>query len=733
MLNGDNLNFDAHGIPVTHKLRHKNICSLRNDVSSDQINTCAKGRDYYDRIRRDEDNTLLDQKNASNRGLNTYNDPSSIPLTHSHGSIKVSPFDKFDFVSKKQLTPHPELRVLNSSNIDRVKGDNATPTRVLSCETIGDKLRFPENVTIVSADSGKSGLMEHLQNLTYNHVTSRWKEKLSERETQRHKLAHGKPNKWPQFNFGNTNSGYRSDFHILVLSQESYENNSLISKLMSSGYFYTAYPIEHSEIFCKAQETDLRQIAKGFVDSIKGPGKYPSAKVEFVDFYEFKLINPLLMVVGALDQHKCEEVGSLVSISKGAFTGASGIIKEIRGGKASLSMTENGNRVSRWVSREHIEVLDDPKMLQIVEDLSFKPMENTIDESVNNGISTQFSTFEIRNIVLDFTPCLDIVGNQETWTVSSLDLNRNLEDHDDNSSYISATLSENSGFKLSEFETGQSLTTIEYSSERTFQNDLFEGQTISTLSQIVYEPEKSTDPDTSHDEGKNINPDLFETKVFPDLMTFPPEGQLKLSESLFPSDDETMEKTISQKDTRHVNSDDENKESNTQVEGTHNVTEETQKSENDYMDYYSTNNVQHWELEEREQTKFCNHDTLQQSDLGETENLQRKSSSDNKDESLQERFVHSEECQEFESSDNAVDEDISTKLPRRKWHVKDTSSALRFIKSMSLLEIKEKLKFLKQSVQGGREQVLERLVKTLKINNESTFESLPEAIRGFSM
>jgi hypothetical protein len=753
-----------------------NSTSLRYEPSFDQYNCRERTRNFYQVNGLDEATISLDWKSPSNYGINKNMYPLSIKPNASQGGIKVVFDDKTDVAntSSTLLEQHVQESQTKQSLPYPLKAKSDAFSRAMSCETSGKKFRIPENVTIVSVDSGKCTSVECIQNLTYKPVTNSEKEKVTslprKMEPYRHRHACDKTTKWPQFNFGNGNAGSPTDFHILVLSQETYECNSFITKLMTSDHIYTAYSIENSEPFSNAQESDLKQIAKGFVDSIKGPFKDPNVSVEFIDFHKFKLINPLLMVVGTLEQQKKEEIGSVVSISRGAFMGTSGIIKEIRGNKALLSMTQSGSHVTRWVSRKDIEVLDDLKVLQKFEDLAFEPKVHIMNtDDVKDGISTQSSTFEMGNI--DLTACLDFGNSQEKSIDLSLNQNLNLEDHNDDSSYISAILSENSDFQLGENEMGLSLTTFQSSSENFFQSDFFQVETIPTLSQLVFDPENSIDDDGSYDGGQKLSSEMCDATHISDLMCLSTESQ----PTLLPPNDKSRENSLSKKCLDDVPHDGISE--NNQFESTNYLINKygassRQKTEIDSMDHPSY--ISHQCITEGGTlNQLSNHDTLENSDLGEKTNLllicdsdlkngciqerqvhpkeqqdfrekknhllksnsdlkngsiqERqvdskeqqdfgekknhllKSNSDLKNGSIQERQAHAKEQQVFKCSDNSPAEETPSQVRHGKWHVKDTSSALRFIESMSLLEMKEKLKCLKLAVQGSRQHVLERL------------------------
>jgi hypothetical protein len=261
---------------------------------------------------------------------------------------------------------------------DTTRSEDVQRHHLSSAKSINEmrrpKPRVPENITIVSNSSSLDHETTKLRAAAFSQLEGDPPE--SERKTRELPESDSLVGKgsslgsWPKFYFGSGTPGSSViDFHVLVLTEESFQRSPLVTTLMMDDHVYTAQPITNQEQLQNAHRGDLEAIAREFTSMIRNCDRRSFISVEFVDYDKLENSGSFLLVIGELDiddedAQKNPSIGCVVTVVRGTLKGLKGIVKEIADSKVLLVMTENSESVTRWIPRKNIEVMDDLKILQ---------------------------------------------------------------------------------------------------------------------------------------------------------------------------------------------------------------------------------------------------------------------------------------------------------------------------------------------------------------------------------
>jgi hypothetical protein len=239
------------------------------------------------------------------------------------------------------------------------------------------KSRVPENITIVSNNSSvdhettKVRAMVFAQSETKPLDIARKLKQHSVKGFQTENIS--AMNSWPTFYFGSETPGSNViDFHLLVVTEQTFQHSSLLTSIMMDDHVYTPQQIKNQEELRNARCGDLEAIARGFVSMLQNCDHRSFVSVEFLDYDKLENAGPFLLVIGVLDiddedVKKKISIGGIVTIVRGTLKGSKGIVKDIADSKVLLVMTENHESVTRWIPQKNVEVMDDLKILQHIE------------------------------------------------------------------------------------------------------------------------------------------------------------------------------------------------------------------------------------------------------------------------------------------------------------------------------------------------------------------------------
>jgi ribosomal protein L24 len=239
------------------------------------------------------------------------------------------------------------------------------------------KFRVPEKITIFpnknSMDYSDNKVPDSSFVQCESHSSERERMLRRHEENEFYMEKNSRLNLWPKFYFGSGTPGSSViDFHIIVLTEQTFQHSSLVTSIMMDDHVYTPQQIKNQEDLQYVHYCNLELIARGFASMVQNRDRRSFVMVEFLDYDEMEITGPFLLVIGVLDTddrnfQKRISIGSVVTIVRGTFKGSKGIVKDIADSKVFLIMTENLKSVSRWIPQKNVEVMDDLKILQHIE------------------------------------------------------------------------------------------------------------------------------------------------------------------------------------------------------------------------------------------------------------------------------------------------------------------------------------------------------------------------------